>query len=84
MAMIRCTKSGISAIVDPYGNEYAKGTPDKDRVTYIIADVPLKTTSGTLYTILGDWIVYLSGMFIVGGIVVRLVRKKENEKVEVK
>jgi apolipoprotein N-acyltransferase len=84
MALLRPTGGGVSAIVDPYGNTIIKGTPDKDRVTYIIADVPLKTTSGTPYTILGDWIVYLSAMFIVGGIVVRLLRNKENEKVEVK
>ena len=74
MAMLRCSRGGISSIVDSYGNIILKGITDKEGVMYIIADVPLKDATGTIYTMLGDWVVYLSAIIIIFGIAIAVLK----------
>jgi len=45
-----------SAIIDPYGRVLAASPTDRRTRMVLIADVPVPSSSGTLYTRTGDWL----------------------------
>ncbi|MCP4003296.1 MAG: apolipoprotein N-acyltransferase [bacterium] len=62
--MLRAANTGVSAVVDP-GGVVLKHTPIFEQWALPV-DVPLARKQTTLYTMLGDWVVWLSGSFLIG------------------
>jgi apolipoprotein N-acyltransferase len=67
LAVIRVANTGISAFITPTGR-IARSLPLYDRGT-LVDDIALRATT-TLYTRLGDWLVWLSLAVTAAGLAV--------------
>jgi len=59
--LIRCMKTGISAVIDPQGRVMAEGPLNR---RMIVEGVVHPLTHKTLYTRFGDWVVWLSALIV--------------------
>ncbi|HNT54248.1 MAG TPA: nitrilase-related carbon-nitrogen hydrolase [Anaerolineaceae bacterium] len=60
VAMVKADGSYDSAIIDPYGRIVALAAHPEGREATLVADVQLGSGKGTLSTLLGDWVGWLS------------------------
>lgn len=75
-SILRSTRLGLSAAITPYGDFTAKMSYFDNNDRIMIAHLPRRRVS-TLYSILGDWVVYLSILFISGFFLAPLVGKRK-------
>ncbi len=77
-SVIRSTNGGITCVIDPNGVITERIDPFIEG--YLVADVPVYTDTGTLYTKHGDWFgiaaVVISLLLLVSGGIKALVNKK--------
>lgn len=76
--VVRSTNGGITCIIDPNGKITARIDPFIEG--YLVDDAPVYAEETTAYTRWGDWFGYimvvLSGAALIGGVVLRLVRRQ--------
>jgi apolipoprotein N-acyltransferase len=65
-----------SAIIDPYGRVLAASPTDRRAKMVLMADVPVLSSNGTLYTRMGDWFGVLCFVGMVAFIGYRFSRKR--------
>jgi len=66
--LIRSMKSGVSAIIDPWGRELARiPVGEQGVVSEYVRAIPRLTT----YAHWGDWIVWMAGLLALGGLFLR-------------
>jgi len=63
-SVVRATCNGISAIIGPDGKILAKRDHFKDGAGIVVADVPI-ASGKTLFSLMGNWLVGLCGLFLV-------------------
>ena len=77
--VVRSTNGGITCIIDPNGKITARIGPFIEG--YLVDDAPVYSEETTGYTRWGDWFGYmmiaLSGASLIGGIVLRLMRRRK-------
>jgi len=85
--MVRCANSGVSATVDPVGRLTPLTSNDlqADFHGFLIRPVAVPSTPlPSLYTVVGDWLLALPGVFLMLGILINRLRElkklRENEK----
>jgi apolipoprotein N-acyltransferase len=69
MPLVRATNTGVSAVVAPDGT--ITGATPLFEEALIVEDVRI-VRGASLYTFLGDWLVYASIALIVGLVIVRI------------
>ena len=67
--LLRCMKSGVSAIMDPCGRVLAHGPINQQM---LVTGTVYPVAKLTWYTRFGDWIVWLSAVVLLGSLLVRL------------
>ena len=78
-ALVRAAFGGISAIISPRGKIIASFDHVTNGHGMIIANVDVYSQC-TIYSLLGDWFVLASGIFVVGCIInAKLLTKRQNE-----
>lgn len=76
--MVRSTNGGITCIIGPNGRIIALFDPFVEG--FLVAEAPVYAAETTIYTRLGDWfgfvLLFLGGLGLVGGIVLRIARRR--------
>ena len=73
VSIVRSANSGFSFSADPFGRYLAR----TQLYTREIVEMPIaKPLAFTIYRKLGDWFVYLCGIFVVFAVIYSIVRKK--------
>jgi len=82
--MIRCANSGVSAIVDPVGrgtfltaNGLVSDFHDSKVFSLSVPPKPLHS----LYTVVGDWLLALPGVFLILGILINRLRELKKSRI---
>ena len=79
-SVVRAVNMGISGVIDPDGRVIdlpGETWAESKRMKAIVrATVPLETSRGSLYALLGDWVPTLSGIAVIVGLVWAWRRRK--------
>jgi apolipoprotein N-acyltransferase len=79
--VLRCANTGISCFIDPYGRITGRVQEDGEEVFvrgFLTREVPIHRER-TIYTLLGDWMIYVSAfisLLILGSCFVKVKRNQ--------